>query len=1367
MESKQQVEMFMQKKYIKPTYIENATSYFDAGEKFLEKISLSEVQKKSFDKFIKEVIPFYLGRKYSDRNNRCEISFSDWYIDYSNTRSEENCREYKLSYEADLVANVVIKINPYQNLEGFTVNTKLIIEKIPLISKNGGVIIGGTNKSLVSHLEENNSVRLEDIINAKTKAKTLKFKTSLRTKKETSTLAYSFKLEYNGKDIFANIGSVANIDPIEKLIENIDSIDIAGYQEIIGNSTEMVTKLMSLLEYESGNALSLKIKGKSNGKRSFNEDDIHTILSKFYLKYDERVRLNKKLSLSSRAIDRISYNDIYINDKLICKKGDVLNLDMIKTIESTGMDIYVCSRFNNNIPIKIITNKFVLIEEANEILNLLETIPKSLEGRQVSIEVLKELVELSQNGNSLDELIANNTDRLLGTSLNFSDYVSLINLFGQFLSKEVDPEDSTSLETKSLISISEIYEEEFLKKFPLGFTTDTFNLPASIYDIIDKTYLQCSKIGAEDINTEFQTKFLESLKTGLKLKTISSFLATHKLFNIDDTTSPFAQASLKGKISQQQVEGRGGSSQQSSNISTRTINPSFMGRIDLQETSEGSNVGLVRFLTTFATLDTDGSIMAPFFIVDRENKKIDYTKVYYLTYENEKVLTRAIAPVICKEDKVIISFFNGEGNKVDKLEFNTHYTPELDIPIDGVNYKKIADDFVKEHNLDSYEISYQRKDWFEDENRISCFKGHGEVHELTYKDIDIVSVRPDHLLSPSSASTPFIRHNDSARQMMGNNHSKQAISILNPDAPYITTEVAKKITDSLFGTIKSPVSGIVKLVEAKQIIIESFDKNKGDMTEVVVPLIRGFETNISTQLYSIPTVNPGDIVIEGDLIASNNMANKDGLVTHGKHLTMAIMPMYGKNYEDSILISDRLLKENLFTSTHIKEYRFTVDTSITEKCETGETAIKQYPYDKKTDITITQDVDTKYRKSFDADGMVFKNSVIEPNQPILVFWSLIGKNFKGSNTATYMAVSEKYDSHVPGVVVYTRKEVSGSKTTFVIKISSIEEINPGDKMSGRHGNKGVVSTIMPEADMPFDQETGKRMDIVFNPLGIPSRMNIGQLIELQLTPILKAYNLRAELVPSDFLDMDIFKKMIAFHRDKDGNLTDKVQLCDGLTGEPYENLSTVGITYFIKSKHQADHKIASRSYGAYNIYGQPPRGKKMNGGQKSGQMELWSLAEHGVDNLIYELLALKSDDTGSREIFRKYNKAIIQAVKESEDDTLPLPNTSIIKDTKDLRNVPFTQKLVNAIFMSSFIYPRYTNENDDEINSFINCGYLDEARGIKNIDRRLKKLALRNEYKRGKHEAVTIKEQTVDVIKDIKSDNKPNITSVNENIYDL
>lgn len=1318
-------------KYLKDTSInldiEDATSYKDAGDKFLDKVNVADIQISSFEKFIKEVVPYYLSRVYSYGNGTRIIKFSDWYLDYSKTNTEEYCRNNKTTYKADLKGTISLTINLPNTDESnndkrqFTFTKKIVIEQIPLLTKNGSIIVNGRDRTLVGHLEDNNSVRLGELVSAKEKLKILDFKSSFRKLKTKSngTTPKSFHLETNGKDIIFKLDGLVNsaknkkgnplpLSPIALLAEHLHLSSTLDYQYILGNSPDMM------------NALN-KYNSSSNvvGSQASEGTDLLGALDKFNLKYGERQGLNKRLSLTNRALGLTSYEDILNplstseEDKYLCRKDEILEANVLDQLQTLGKDVIVYSIVDGVSPVKIISNKFALADDIIKTTKIFETVPEILTGKTISTTILEELIETSKvETMPLIDLIKLNMDKLIGSSMCFDDYVSLLNLFGQLLAKEVEPEDKTSLETKSLISIAEIYEEQFMKKF----------LPGNGYD---KIFIDSNRNQSSDKYKE--RLLLEKLAVGNQSKfpdhDIIRVIPSHKLFNIEDTASPFSQVSMKGKISQQQVEGRGGVPGKSSNVDIRTVNPSFMGRIDLQETSEGENVGLVRYLAHQAKIDVDGSILAPFFLLEEEDKrrkKINYKKVYYIKYETEKLLNRAISPDIALRDEVVIEFYKNEDGKImqkiDKVTYPTSYTDEGEL-IDTTDYKQVAKDIIAEkYNNDTnitYKVLYYKKDWFKDEDNILAFSGHGNIKETNYKNIDLVSVRSDHLLSLSSASTPFVQHNDSTRQMMGNNHAKQAIALYNAVEPYIVSEVSSKISQNVAGTIFAPISGTVKRVEADRIIIQPFD-DTAEKVEVTLP--RYFETSVNTHMFSIPLVEPNDIVLEGDQIARNNMTSKSGQIAHGVTLCIAIMPYEGRNFEDSIILSDRVLEENLFTSLHLKEYRFEVNTHSTfTHPKTNAQILKEIPYHFDIDSSlISNKMSEEMKRTINSEtGLIISNSVIEPNQPLLVTYKLDGKVMSLAQDVKYHLHTYTYDGHTSGRVVHCRREETKNGFTYIIKVVSKEEINAGDKISGRHGNKGVVSTIMRKEDMPFDQETGQRADIIFNPLGIPSRMNLGQLFETHLTPMLKAYGLRVELIPNDKVDVEMFKQMISFRKDEDGNPTTKVQLCDGRTGEPFDGLTTMGLAYFLKAKHLVDHKFAVRSFGHYDtIYNQPPQGKKSGGGQRLGNMELWSLAEHGVNNVLFELLKLKSDDPIGRSALKKYLSQNKQNIEN--DEYYSADADELLKQVNETQNVSHTQKLVYAMLMASYVYPKHITKDGKEINPFINVYSINQIGKDKN-----------------------------------------------------
>lgn len=1299
-----------------------ATSYKDAGQLLLEKSNVADLQLSSFDKFINEVVPYYLNQTYNCIGGLASYRFIDWRLDYSNTNTEDYCRNNKTSYIVDLYATIEITYRYADSSTGeFTLTEEILLEKVPLLTKNGCVIINGQDRTLVSHLESVNSIILEEIEKSDVTYTVLKLKSSLRSLKDSKNLdksatsARSMHIETNGKNITfkldglrspskTNKGKYSSHSIIKLLEENKALVSTYDIQKIVGDSPQM--------RAEISNYKTLDYSKHSSGAETSN---LLTALSNFQLKVGERNALTTRTSLTRRALGLQSFEDIIDPtnpDNILCHKGEVLSNTVLDKLQSCGKDVTVISVVDGVSGVQIINNRFALSNDVINNTKMLDYIPSKIKDKFISYTVLEELINISETESiPIEDLIDVNYNRLIGTSLNFDDFVSIINLYGQLLSKEIEPEDSTSLETKSLISIAEIYEEQFMKKFIIENSSGN-----TISNWIHKLFSAGSATSLNDFPKEMQVLERLDIKGSKGLpfsKSIIKIIASHKLFNSEDTTSPISSVSMKRKFSQQSVEGRGGVPNESSNVKIRTVHSSFRGRVDLQETSEGTNVGLVRFLSALAKVNSDGMILAAFFWVDKVNRKIDYNKVIYLPYSDEKRFTIAI-PEVANRSEVVIDIIKRTKYKneiLERVNYPIHYTEQGEL-LETVNFDNIAKDLIKQKYSEveggdiDYIIKYYKKDWFKDENRIQVFKGTGEVTTVDYTEVDFVSTVPYHLASLATAATPFNQFNDSARIMMGNNHGKQAISLLNPEEPVIVSKVSGEIAKKTLGSVFAPESGEVEKVEADRIIIRPF-KAKNELIDI--SLIRYFETSVNTRLFSIPIVKPGDIVLEGDQIAMNNMTSKNGQIRHGVGLVIAIMAMDGKNFEDSIILSERVLKDELFTSLHLTEYRFEINPRdlfypITSGSNSKSKGIpKEVPFDWDLGGILNnegRELSKEYSRIINREnGLIFPDTVIEPNDPILITHKLDSKVMTLGSETSYHLKTYTYDGHTSGRVVHSRVEKNGEIYTFVIQIESKESINPGDKISGRHGNKGIVSTILREEDMPFDQETGQRVDIVFNPLGIPSRMNLGQLMETHLAPILKSLGLRVELTPNETIDMDIFKQLITFKKDKQGFPTAKSQLIDGRTGEPFEGLTTLGLGYFLKAKHLVDHKFAVRSTGYYDAkYGQPPQGKKSEGGQKIGTMELWSLTEHAALNVIWELLKLKSDDPASREALSKYLD-----LKRNEfvtGETGGGRAEDILEKVTDLVNTPHTQKLVNALYMGAYIYPKHLTENNEELNPF-------------------------------------------------------------------
>ena len=528
---------------------------------------------------------------------------------------------------------------------------------------------------------------------------------------------------------------------------------------------------------------------------------------------------------------------------------------------------------------------------------------------------------------------------------------------------------------------------------------------------------------------------------------------------------------------------------------------------------------------------------------------------------------------------------------------------------------------------------------------ITCRYGH-EILQVEGEKVDYIDVSPKQVVSVSAGLIPFLEHDDANRALMGSNMQRQAVPLLRTEAPYVGTGIERKVAIDSGAVVTSEVSGIVTYVDAHLIKIMS-----DDGIEVTYPLLNYERSNQAMCLHQKPIVDLGERVEKGAVIA-DGPATKGGDLALGRNILMAFMPWEGYNYEDAILISDRLRKEDVFTSIHIEEYEIEARNT------------------KLGDEEITREipnVSEEALRNLDANGIIIVGSEVEAGD------ILVGKTAPKGETEP--PAEEKLLRAIFGEKARDVRDTSlrmphGSKGTVVevlelsrengddlkagvnkvirIFVAEKRKITVGDKMSGRHGNKGVVSRVLPAEDMPFLAD-GTHLDVVLNPLGVPSRMNIGQVLEVHLGLALqKIPNKDERYIATPVFD-GATEEEIKDRLEKSGYpRSGKVTLYDGRTGDPFDNKVTVGIMYMLKLHHLVEDKMHARAIGPYSLVTQQPLGGKAQfGGQRLGEMEVWALEAYGASNILQEMLTVKSDDINGR---TKTYEAIVKGEEMPEAD---------------------------------------------------------------------------------------------------------------------
>ncbi|TXL61026.1 DNA-directed RNA polymerase subunit beta [Cerasibacillus terrae] len=652
------------------------------------------------------------------------------------------------------------------------------------------------------------------------------------------------------------------------------------------------------------------------------------------------------------------------------------------------------------------------------------------------------------------------------------------------------------------------------------------------------------------------------------IASIKEFFGSSQLSQFMDQTNPLAELTHKRRLS---ALGPGGLTRERAGFEVRDVHYSHYGRMCPIETPEGPNIGLINSLSSYAKVNKFGFIETPYRRVDPETGKVT-GHIDYLTAD--------------EEDNYVVAQANA--------------------PLD-------------ENGV------------FIDEEVIARFRG--ENIEVKYTQIDYMDVSPKQVVSAATACVPFLENDDSNRALMGANMQRQAVPLLEPESPIVGTGMEYVSGKDSGAAIICRHAGIVESVEAKEVVVRRISEVDGKEVKGDVDRygLRKYERSNQGSCYNQrPIVKAGDRVAKGEILADGPSMEK-GELALGRNILIGFMAWEGYNYEDAIIMSERLVKDDVYTSIHIEEYESeSRDTKLGPEEITrdipnvGEDALKNL--NEQGIIRIGAEVK-------DGDilvGKVTPKGVTELSAEERLLHAIFGEKAREVRD-TSLRVPHGAGGIVLDVKVFNREDGDelppGVNKLVRVYIVQKRKIKEGDKMAGRHGNKGVISRILPEEDMPYLPD-GNPIDIMLNPLGVPSRMNIGQVFELHLGMAARKLGIHvASPVFDGATEQDVWEALDEAGMPRDA----KTVLYDGRTGEPFDNRVSVGVMYMIKLAHMVDDKLHARSTGPYSLVTQQPLGGKAQfGGQRFGEMEVWALEAYGAAYTLQELLTVKSDDVVGR-----------------------------------------------------------------------------------------------------------------------------------------
>lgn len=694
---------------------------------------------------------------------------------------------------------------------------------------------------------------------------------------------------------------------------------------------------------------------------------------------------------------------------------------------------------------------------------------------------------------------------------------------------------------------------------------------------------------------------------------MQEFFGSSQLSQFMDQVNPLAELEHKRRVS---AMGPGGLSRERAGFDVRDVHTSHYGRICPIQTSEGQNIGLVGHLASFAKVNDYGFIETPYRKIIHAVPNDGVSPINCVAYSN--ILAPSTKNILVKS-----------GELINKSQATTLVKYKKDIV--NINIKSKASNAVDYLNAYAEEkITIAQANIPYDENKTItkdkvAARQAGEPVTVSIGKVDYADVSPRQIVSVATSLIPFVEHDDAKRALMGSNMQRQAVPLIKPQVPIVGTGMEKAAAIGSGWVITAPEDGVVKYVDAKTIELALKNKKK-----VKFDLINFKRSNYETNLHQKPLVVIGETVKKGAPLC-DGPAIKNGRLALGQNLLVAFMPWGGANYEDAIIISDRLVKDDVYTSIHIKR----ADIDVRETKLGPEITTRDIPNVSEESVADLDEegiirIGATVKSKDILVGKITPKGETELTSEERLLRAIFGEKVKDVKD-TSLTVSHGGYGKVVSIKIFDKDkgdklEVGVIKRIYVY-MAQLRKISIGDKLAGRHGNKGVISRILPQADMPF-MEDGTPVDIILNPLGIISRMNLGQVLETHLGFAAAMQKFNAVNPIFEGIDMDgIVEELKKVGLPEDG----RIQLYDGRTGESFDQKTTVGVIYMLKLNHMVDDKIHARSIGPYALVTQQPLGGKAQlGGQRLGEMEVWALEGYGAAYTLQEMLTIKSDDVLGR-----------------------------------------------------------------------------------------------------------------------------------------
>ncbi len=1066
----------------------------------LELSNLLEVQKDSFDLFLKEGIKEVFEDIFpvESFSGSLSLEFGDYYFEEPKYSVKES-RERKVTYAAPLK----VKARLFINETGEVKEQEVFLGDMPLMTDTASFIINGAERVINSQLVMGPSCYYKSEID---KSGRNIISSEVRPNKGTWL---EYELDARGI-LYVRIDRTRKVT-VTTLLRALGLSSNDEILELFGKDEYLINTLEKDSTKNTDEALIEIYEKLRPGEPATLDSAKNQLIVRFFdkFRYDlgkvGRYKFNKKLNVIDRLLNAKLAQDIKVDGEVICKKGTLVTKEILETLKPV---------FESGYGVKEVT----INEE-------LDTYNKIQEVLVYANDDSGNIVKIIGNDQTID------TKRLTISDVyaSLSYYICLLYGIGKY--DEID-----HLGNRRVRQVGELIQNQFR----IGIA----RMERQIRD----------KMSTQEIDAVTPKSLINIRPVTASLK---EFFGSSQLSKFMDQINPLSELNDKRRLS---ALGPGGLSRDRAGMEVRDVNPSHYGRICPIETPEGQNIGLITSLASYARINEYGFIMTP------------YRKVVDCKITDEMVYMTA-----------------------DEEE--DYYISQATIDVD------------KNGNIIEDKVPVR----FAKDNLI-----------VPKEKVDYIDVSPSQIVSVTTSMIPFMEHDDANRTLMGANMQRQAVPLMITEAPIVGTGVEAAIARDSGCSVVCDIDGVVEYVDAKKIIVKGLEEKR------TYELISYQRSNNETCYNQRPIVHKGDKVRKGEIIADGPSTDQ-GEIALGKNLVVAFMTYNGYNYEDAVILNERIVRDDVLTSVHIEM----------KEIECRDT--KLGPEEFTRDIpNISEDA----RKNLDANGIIRIGTEIKENDILVgkvtpkgmqelsseekLLHAIFGEKTREVRD-TSLRVSHGCSGIVHDVQIFT-KENSDELPAGVSKVVRVyivkkRKIQVGDKMAGRHGNKGVCSLILPSEDMPYLPD-GTPVDVILNPLGVPSRMNLGQILELHLGMAGKKLGVHyATPIFNSATEEDIQEQT------KEAGLSPdyKTWLYDGRTGEKFDKRVAVGVMYMIRLVHMVDDKIHARATGPYSLVTQQPLGGKAQfGGQRFGEMEVWALYAYGAAHILQEVLTIKSDDVVGR-----------------------------------------------------------------------------------------------------------------------------------------